>query len=64
MYKRQEQTGPYRIPRPLKAGQVPIPANLEDLPDIREEIAQYWNSVQCLDIAVGNICLLYTSRCV
>ncbi|GBH29249.1 sulfatase family protein [Sphingobium xenophagum] len=50
-----EQTGPYRIPRPLKAGQVPIPANLEDLPDIREEMAQYWNSVQRLDIAVGNI---------
>jgi len=50
-----DQTGPYRIPRPLKAGQAPIPPNLEDLPDIREEMAQYWNSVQRLDIAVGNI---------
>lgn len=49
------QTVPYRIPRPLKAGQVPIPANLDDLPDIRTEMAQYWNSVQRLDIAVGNI---------
>lgn len=49
------QAGPYRIPRPLRAGEVPIPDNLEDLPDIRTEMAQYWNSVQRLDIAVGNI---------
>ncbi|MDO7835771.1 sulfatase [Sphingobium sp. HBC34] len=49
------QAVPYRIASPLKAGQVPIPDNLEDLPDIAEEMAQYWNSVQRLDMAVGNI---------
>lgn len=49
------QTVPYKIPRPLQAGQVPIPDNLEDLPDIRTEMAQYWNSVQRMDIAIGNI---------
>jgi N-sulfoglucosamine sulfohydrolase len=28
---------------------------LDDLPDLRTELAQYWNSVQRLDVAVGNI---------
>ena len=49
------QTGPYRIPRPLGAADVDIPPNLDDLPDVRAEVAQYWNSAQRLDIAVGNI---------
>lgn len=49
------QEGPYRIPHPLGPDDVTIPPNLEDLPDIRREIAQYWNSTQRLDIAVGNI---------
>ncbi|MCW2364589.1 N-sulfoglucosamine sulfohydrolase [Sphingobium sp. B7D2B] len=49
------QEGPYRIPNPLGPDDVTVPANLEDLPEIRQEIAQYWNSAQRLDIAVGNI---------
>lgn len=49
------QTGPYRIPNPVGPDDVTIPDNLEDLPQIREELAQYWNSTQRLDIAVGNI---------
>lgn len=49
------QTGPYRIPHSLGASDVDIPPNLDDLPDVRAEIAQYWNSAQRLDIAVGNI---------
>jgi N-sulfoglucosamine sulfohydrolase len=49
------QTGPYQIPSPLISGGAPVPENLEDLADIRTEMAQYWNSVQRLDIAVGNI---------
>jgi N-sulfoglucosamine sulfohydrolase len=49
------QTGPYRIPHEILPEQVVIPPHLEDLPDIRKELAQYYNSVQRLDIAVGNV---------
>jgi N-sulfoglucosamine sulfohydrolase len=51
----QNQTGPYKIPNEIQPDQVVIPPTLEDLPDIRKELAQYYNSVQRLDIAVGNI---------
>ncbi|WP_079730652.1 sulfatase family protein [Novosphingobium mathurense] len=47
--------GPFKIPRELGANDVEIPPNLDDLPDVREEHAQYWNSAQRLDIAVGHI---------
>ncbi|MFJ7296816.1 sulfatase-like hydrolase/transferase [Streptomyces collinus] len=49
------QTGPYKIPHEILPEQVVIPPHLEDLPDIRKELAQYYNSVQRLDIAVGNV---------
>ena len=49
------ETGPYRIPHPVTAADVEIPPNLDDLPAVREELAQYWNSAQRMDIAIGNI---------
>jgi N-sulfoglucosamine sulfohydrolase len=49
------QTGPYNIPHEIRPEEVAIPLHLEDLPDIRTELAQYCNSVQRLDIAVGNV---------
>lgn len=49
------QTGDYKIPHEIKPEDVTIPPHLEDLPDVRIELAQYWNSVQRLDIAIGNI---------
>lgn len=49
------QTGPYKVEREFTAADVTIPPNLEDLPEIREEVARYWNSCQRFDTAVGNI---------
>lgn len=49
------QTGPYQIPREIGPAEVTIPPQLEDLPAIRVELAQYWNSVQRLDLAIGHI---------
>lgn len=45
------------ISKEITPDDVTIPPNLEDLPDIRQEIAQYWNSAQRMDIAIGNILL-------
>jgi N-sulfoglucosamine sulfohydrolase len=50
-----DQTGHYRIEREVGPDDVTIPPNLEDLPDIRVELAQYWNSAQRLDMAIGHI---------
>ena len=50
-----DQTGPYKIAREIQPNEVRIPPTLEDLPDIRKELAQYWNSAQRLDIAIGKI---------
>ncbi|MBJ9164590.1 sulfatase [Citrobacter farmeri] len=47
--------GVFSIKKEITAEEVTIPPNLEDLPDIRKEIAQYWNSAQRMDIAIGNI---------
>jgi len=47
--------GPYKIAREVGPGDVVVPPMLDDLPPIRAEIAQYWNSVQRLDAAVGHI---------
>ncbi|MCJ2184334.1 sulfatase [Novosphingobium sp. 1949] len=47
--------GPYKVPHELGAGDVTVPPNLDDLPAVSTEHAQYWNSVQRLDIAVGHI---------
>lgn len=50
-----DQTGPYKIAREITADEVTVPPNLEDLPEIRTELAQYWNSAQRLDLAIGHI---------
>ena len=50
-----DNKGPFRISKEITAGEVVIPPNLEDLPEIRKELAQYWNSIQRMDIAIGNI---------
>jgi N-sulfoglucosamine sulfohydrolase len=34
---------------------VEVPPFLEDLPDVRLELSQYWNSVQRADIAIGRV---------
>ena len=47
--------GPYGIPRPVGPDAVEVPPFLEDLPDVRLELSQYWNSVQRADIALGRV---------
>ena len=49
------QEGPYKIPREITPEQVTVPPFLEDLPLIRQELAQYWNSTQRLDISIGKV---------
>ena len=49
------QQGPYRIERLVQPEQVTVPPMLEDLPAVRREIAQYWNSAQRMDVAIGHI---------
>lgn len=50
-----EETGGYALGTLYKAGDVKVPDFLEDLPAVREEIAQYYNSVRRADITVGRI---------
>jgi len=50
-----DDQGPYRVPNPVGPADVEVPPFLEDLPDIRLELAQYWNSVQRADIAIGRV---------
>lgn len=47
--------GPYKVAREITPAEVVVPPMLDDLPDVRTELAQYWNSIQRLDIAVGGI---------
>lgn len=47
--------GPYGIAREIQPAEVVVPPHLEDLPDVRVELAQYWNSAQRLDVAIGAI---------
>jgi len=49
------EQGPYKVPREIKAEQVTVPVCLEDLPEVRKELAQYWNNAQRLDITIGRI---------
>jgi N-sulfoglucosamine sulfohydrolase len=49
------QEGDYKIPHEIGSDEVTVPPFLEDLPDIRKELAQYSNSVQRLDISIGKI---------
>lgn len=53
--KDHDDDGPYGIPRPVGSDAVEVPPFLEDLPDIRLELSQYWNSVQRADIAIGRV---------
>jgi N-sulfoglucosamine sulfohydrolase len=49
-------TGPDPIgmlAREIAPAEVPIPDTLEDLPDVRTELAQYYNSVQRMDVSFG-----------
>ncbi|MBN8817884.1 MAG: sulfatase [Sphingomonas sp.] len=50
-----DHTGPYKVAREVGPEDVVIPPHLDDLPEIRRELSQYWNSAQRLDIAIGNI---------
>lgn len=47
--------GPYGIRRELGPADVEVPPFLEDLPDVRRELSQYWNSVQRMDLAIGEL---------
>jgi len=49
------EDGDYKIPQEIGPDDVTVPPFLEDLPDIRKELAQYSNSVQRLDISIGKI---------
>ncbi|MEP9358528.1 sulfatase [Sphingomonas sp. KR3-1] len=53
--KDNNNQGPFKIPRELGPADVEVPPFLEDLPEIRTELSQYWNSVQRADIAIGQI---------
>ncbi|HEY1123413.1 MAG TPA: sulfatase-like hydrolase/transferase, partial [Haloferula sp.] len=54
--KRKQNAGtPGAVTKPFTAADVKVPHFLEDLPDIREEYAQYSNSVQRLDLSFGNV---------
>ncbi|ADV82409.1 sulfatase [Terriglobus saanensis SP1PR4] len=45
--------GEYAVPRLIRSEEVDIPPILEDLPAIREELSQYYNSAQRMDISIG-----------
>lgn len=47
------QQGPYRIERTVQPEDVVVPPMLDDLPPVRREIAQYWNSARRMDAALG-----------
>jgi N-sulfoglucosamine sulfohydrolase len=47
--------GPYKVVREIQPEEVEIPPFLEDLPDIRKELAQYCNSTQRMDVSIGKI---------
>lgn len=53
--KDHHETGDYAIPHPLGPDDVTVPPWLDDLPDVRLELSQYWNSVQRMDITIGDI---------
>lgn len=50
-----DDQGPFKIEREVQPAEVIVPPMLDDLPEIRTELAQYWNSAQRLDLAVGEI---------
>ena len=50
-----DNQGPYKVPREVGPDEVDVPPFLEDLPEVRAELAQYANSVQRLDISIGRV---------
>jgi len=50
-----DDQGPFKVAREVQPAEVIVPPMLDDLPDVRVELAQYWNSAQRLDLAVGEI---------
>lgn len=49
------ETGRYKVERELRAEDVEAPSFLENLPDVRQEYAQYCNSVQRADVTIGKV---------
>ncbi|MEF2074583.1 sulfatase family protein [Consotaella aegiceratis] len=47
--------GAYGIDKEIEPEEVTVPPFLDDLPDIRKELAQYWNSVQRMDKTLGKV---------
>jgi N-sulfoglucosamine sulfohydrolase len=47
--------GEYAVPRLIRPDEVDVPPILEDLPAIREELSQYYNSAQRMDISIGRV---------
>lgn len=49
------ETGDYKVARELQEKDVEAPPFLENLPQIRQEFAQYCNSAQRMDISIGKV---------
>ena len=54
-WKPSDQNGPHRVSRTFPPGDIPIPGFLFDHPEVRKELALYYNSVRRADDAVGAI---------
>ncbi len=50
-----QEAAEYRVSREIKGDEVDVPPFLEDLPDIRIELAQYANSTQRMDVSIGKV---------
>ena len=51
----QSFSGPYAIEAPVTPEEVVVPPHLDDLPEVRTELAQYWSSVRRMDKTLGNV---------
>ncbi|MBS1814438.1 MAG: sulfatase [Acidobacteria bacterium] len=49
------ETGEYHVAREVTANDITVPVNLEPLPAVREEYAQYCNSAQRMDKSIGAV---------
>lgn len=49
------EQGEFKVVREISPDDVDVPPILEDLPDVRRELAQYWNSAQRMDISIGKV---------
>lgn len=50
-----DPTGVLGIVTPLKPAEVTVPSFLEDLPDVRREVAQYYSSIKRLDLSFTKV---------